>query len=60
MAVAVARQGDAAQAGDVRRRAVDGDAEWVNVLRMVGQTPVALLVTVIYAMLLLGRGRRSR
>ncbi|WP_461024107.1 GntP family permease [Thalassiella azotivora] len=40
--------------------AVDGDADWVNVLRMIGQTPVALLITVIYAMLLLGRGRRSR
>ena len=36
---------------------VDGGATWVNVLRMIGQTPVALLITVIVAMRLLGRGR---
>jgi len=36
---------------------VDGDATWVNLLRMIGQTPVALLITVIVAMRVLGRGR---
>jgi GntP family gluconate:H+ symporter len=29
---------------------VDGGALWVNILRMVGQTPVALLITVLVAM----------
>ena len=36
---------------------VDGDATWVGLLRMVGQTPVALLVTVLVATVVLGRGR---
>ena len=36
---------------------VDGDALWVDVLRMLGQTAVALLITTIYAMIVLGRGR---
>jgi gluconate:H+ symporter, GntP family len=40
--------------------AVDGDATWVALLRMLGQTSVALLITVLYAMFMLGRGRRSR
>ncbi len=40
--------------------AVDGDATWVNALKMVGQTPVALLITVIVAMIVLGRGRHDR
>lgn len=40
--------------------AVDGDATWANVLKMVGQTPVALLITVLVAMVLLGRGRHDR
>ena len=40
--------------------AVDGDALWVNALRMIGQTPVALLVTVIVAMVVLGRGRYDK
>ena len=40
--------------------AVDGDATWVNLLKMVGQTPVALLVTVLVAMVLLGRGRYDK
>ncbi|WP_235512980.1 GntP family permease [Aeromonas schubertii] len=31
---------------------VDKGAEWVNVLRMVGKTPVALLITLIYALFL--------
>jgi GntP family gluconate:H+ symporter len=36
---------------------VDGAAVWVNLLRMVGQTPVALLITVLVAMRVLGPGR---
>lgn len=36
---------------------VDGDALWVAVLRLIGQTPVALLITVLVAMALLGQGR---
>lgn len=36
---------------------IDGDAAWVTVLRLIGQTPVALLITVITAMALLGKGR---
>ncbi|GAB4064898.1 GntP family permease [Angustibacter speluncae] len=40
--------------------AVDGDATWVNVLKMVGQTPVALLITVLVAMVVLGRGRHDK
>lgn len=39
---------------------IDGDATWVNLLRMFGQTAIALLVTVIYAMVTLGWGRRSK
>jgi gluconate:H+ symporter, GntP family len=39
--------------------AVDGDATWVNVLRMIGQTPVALLITVLVAMWKLGGGRSA-
>lgn len=38
---------------------VDGDALWVNVLRMLGQTAVALLITVLYAMWKLGFGRTA-
>jgi gluconate:H+ symporter, GntP family len=36
---------------------VSEDAVWVNLLRMIGQTPVALLITVIVAMWKLGGGR---
>ena len=36
---------------------IDGTAGWVSALRLVGQTPVALLITVIVAMALLSRGR---
>lgn len=36
---------------------IDGTAGWVAALRLVGQTPVALLITVIVAMALLSRGR---
>ena len=39
--------------------AIDADAGWVTVLRLVGQTPVALLITVIAAMALLGKGRSA-
>ncbi|WJS86275.1 GntP family permease [Paracoccus sp. TOH] len=39
--------------------AVAGDAFWVTLLRLIGQTPVALLITVIVAMVLLGRGRSA-
>lgn len=35
---------------------VDGDAGWVTVIRLIGQTPVALLITLIVAMFLLGKG----
>ena len=38
---------------------VDGDALWVQALRALGQTPVALLVTVLVATYVLGR-RRGR
>lgn len=38
---------------------VDGDALWVNILRMLGQTAVALLITVLYAMWKLGFGRTA-
>ncbi|GLK64153.1 GntP family permease [Paracoccus kondratievae] len=36
---------------------VSGDAGWVTVLRLIGQTPVALLITVLVAMALLSQGR---
>ncbi|MBB6172697.1 GntP family gluconate:H+ symporter [Nocardiopsis mwathae] len=39
---------------------VDGDADWVRVLVLLGQTPVALLITAITAMVVLGRGRHPR
>jgi gluconate:H+ symporter, GntP family len=35
---------------------VNGDAVWVNLLSMIGQTPVALLITVLVAMWRLGGG----
>jgi GntP family gluconate:H+ symporter len=38
---------------------VEGGATWVNVLRMIGQTPVALLITVLVAMWKLGGGRSA-
>ncbi|GAA4164117.1 GntP family permease [Shinella granuli] len=34
----------------VTAKAIDGDALWVNILRMAGQTPVALLITVLVGM----------
>lgn len=39
---------------------VDGDAATVGALRLLGQTPVALLITVLAAMFVLGRERYSR
>lgn len=39
---------------------IDGDATWVGILRMLGQTSIALLITVLYAMVALGTGRRSK
>ncbi|WP_432534624.1 GntP family permease [Kineococcus arenarius] len=36
---------------------VDGDAGWVQTLRLIGQTPIALLIAVLAAMVVLGRGR---
>ena len=41
-------------------KTIDGDATWVRLLRMFGQTPIALLITVLVAMILLGTGRRSK
>ncbi len=38
---------------------IDGAAGWVTVMRLIGQTPVALLITVIAAMFLLGKGRSA-
>ncbi|WP_116244821.1 GntP family permease [Nocardiopsis sp. FIRDI 009] len=40
--------------------AVAEDAGWVRVLQLLGQTPIALLLTVLVAMVVLGRGRFSR
>jgi GntP family gluconate:H+ symporter len=40
--------------------AVDGDATTAGTLLLVGQTPVALLITVLVAMVVLGRERFSR
>ena len=39
---------------------IDGGALWVNVLRMIGQTPVALLITVLVAMWRLAGGRSAQ
>ena len=36
---------------------VDAEAGWVQGLRLLGETPVALLITVLVAMVVLGRGR---
>ena len=36
---------------------IDGEAVWVTFLRLIGQTPVALLITVIASIFLLGQGR---
>ncbi|MGO1166266.1 MAG: GntP family permease [Janibacter sp.] len=39
---------------------VDGDATWVAALRVIGQTPIALLITTLVATVVLGWRRRSR
>lgn len=39
--------------------AVDGEALWVALLRMIGTTPVALMITVLVAMATLGARRHS-
>ncbi|QIR85384.1 GntP family permease [Paracoccus sp. AK26] len=36
---------------------IDGEAGWVTAMRLLGQTPVALLITLLVAMSILGRGR---
>jgi GntP family gluconate:H+ symporter len=36
---------------------VDAEAGWVQGLQLIGETPVALLITVLVAMVVLGRGR---
>ena len=36
---------------------INGDAVWVTFLRLIGQTPVALLITVLVSIPLLGQGR---
>ncbi|UEJ84238.1 GntP family permease [Brachybacterium halotolerans subsp. kimchii] len=38
-------------------KVVDADAAWVQALRLVGESPVALLITVLVAMLVLGKFR---
>ncbi|PWV50164.1 MULTISPECIES: GntP family permease [Nocardiopsis] len=40
--------------------AVPADAVWVQSLRLVGETPIALLITVLYAMVVLSQGRFTR
>ena len=38
---------------------LDGEQTWVGWLQVIGSTPVALLITVLVAMVVLGRGRYS-
>ena len=40
--------------------AIDGDATWVAALRIIGKTPIALLITTLFATVVLGWPRRSR
>lgn len=40
--------------------AVAEEALWVEVMRLLGETPIALLITVIYAMVVLSKGRFTR
>ncbi|MFL1380626.1 MULTISPECIES: GntP family permease [unclassified Nocardiopsis] len=44
----------------VATEAVPADALWVQISQLVGQTPVALLITVLIAMVVLSRGRFTR
>ena len=39
---------------------IDGNALWVSLLRMIGQTPVALMITVLVAMATLGTRNHSK
>lgn len=39
---------------------VDGEAPWVLALRIIGKTPIALLITTLFAMVVLGWRRRSK
>ncbi|WP_068263754.1 GntP family permease [Janibacter limosus] len=39
---------------------VDGDATWVSALRIIGKTPIALLITTLVAMVVLGWRNRSK
>lgn len=43
----------------VKAGAVAEDTDWANALILVGQTPIALLITVLVALVLLSRGRFS-
>ncbi|MEV0948989.1 gluconate:H+ symporter [Promicromonospora sp. NPDC050249] len=43
----------------VKAGVVAEDADWANALILVGQTPIALLITVLVALVLLSRGRFS-
>lgn len=40
--------------------AVDGDATWVAAFQIIGKTPIALLITTLFATVALGWRRRSR
>ncbi|SIO86662.1 GntP family permease [Nocardiopsis sp. JB363] len=40
--------------------AVSEDAVWVQTMQLVGETPIALLITVVYTMLVLSKGRFTR
>lgn len=44
----------------IAEKMVDGNAEWVKTLRMIGSTPVALLISVLVAMFVLGRKRGEK
>lgn len=44
----------------IAQKMVDGNAEWVKTLRMIGSTPVALLISVLVAMFVLGRKRGEK
>lgn len=38
---------------------VDGEAGWVTGMRLIGQTPVALLITLLVAIVILGKGKSA-
>ncbi|MEU1899708.1 GntP family permease [Nocardiopsis dassonvillei] len=40
--------------------AVSAEATWVQILQLLGQTPIALLITVLFAMVVLSPGRFTR